>query len=128
MDSTTKTIQQSYPWITSEFFEEILQKVEAQQQQPIKVDSFTVDAALGKGQNYGSNMLRAIVTYRKAHDSNSVSLPLIIKCGITSNPDLAKYHAELGLFRKEINIYERVLPEVEKRLRSIGDDTKLGPM
>lgn len=124
MSDDEATIQDSYPWITNDFFLKIVQSVE-QSAEEISITSFTVAAALAKGQNYGSNMLRAIVTY--THRNRTVTLPLIIKCGIVANAELGKYYTELGLFRKEINIYRNVLPEVEKRLRSIGDQTKLAP-
>lgn len=113
-----------YPWITNEFFQNILQK--DRNSKCVVVSSFQLNEAIGKGQNYGSDLIRATVHFA-VDGAAAEELTLIVKTAISTNPAMAVHFAELGLFRKEITAYNKLLPEVEKRLRSIGDKSKLVP-
>lgn len=119
--------QSLYPWITTEFFERILQREYGDNS--IRVRSYTLKAALAKGENYLSQMLRTTVRFT-ANSSTTVaaaadqSISLIIKT-VLPNAEINTVTAELGLFRKEIVAFQRVIPAVEKLLQSIGDETKL---
>lgn len=113
-----------YPWITKEFFQKILQK--DRNAKYVVVTSFDLNEAIGKGQNYGSDLIRATVHFA-VDGAAAEQITLIVKTVISTNPAMAASFAELGLFRKEIAAYDQLLPEVEKRLRSIGDHSKLVP-
>lgn len=121
MTSTTNAVdfQAFYPWITNEFFERILRR--DQQDETIIVHGYTLKAALGKGENYLSQMLRTTVEYTKANATVKSTIGLIIKA-VLSDPNMASLTTELDVFRKEIRIYQEVIPAVERLLRSIGDD------
>lgn len=116
--------QSLYPWITTEFFERILQR--EHDDNSIRVRSYTLKAALAKGENYLSQMLRTTVRFTTDSSTTSAeqSIALIIKT-VSPNAEINAVTAELGLFRKEIVAFQTVIPAVEKLLRSIGDETKL---
>lgn len=124
MTDEPSSLASFYPWITNEFFQKILQK--DRNPKHVVVTSFQLNEAIGKGQNYGSDLIRATVHFA-VDGAAAEKVTLIVKTAISSNPAMAARFAELGLFRKEISAYDRLLPEVEKRLRSIGDNSKLVP-
>lgn len=106
-----------YPWLTNEFFEKILRT--DRKNNNISVSDFTIKAALGKGENYASQMLRAKVHFSDGIIKQTVSF--VIKSSLQN--DLGDLVAELGIFGKEIDNYVKVIPAVEALLRSIGDAT-----
>lgn len=124
MTDDPSSLQSFYPWITNEFFQKILQN--DRNSKYVVVTGFQLNEAIGKGQNYGSDLIRATVQFA-VDGADAEQIPLIVKTAISNNPAMAVRFAELGLFRKEITAYDRLLPEVEKRLRSIGDNSKLVP-
>lgn len=113
----------SYPWISNAFFERILRR--EHNDDTIVVKDYTLKAALGKGENYASQMIRARVNYSSVKDPSVDSISLIVKAAITNNAEMAALTSELGLFRKEIIAFQQIIPEVEKLLRSIGDYSRL---
>lgn len=124
MTADPSSLASFYTWITNEFFQKILQK--DHNSKYVVVTSFELHEAIGKGQNYGSDLLRATVHF-SVDGAAAEQIKLIVKTAISTNPAMAVRFAEMGLFRKEITAYDRLLPEVEKRLRSIGDNSKLVP-
>lgn len=124
MSSSESTIQfgTAYPYITNGFFERILRR--ELHDDSISVKDYTLKAALGKGENYASQMLRVKVDYSSINKpTNEISL--ILKAAITNNAEMTALTHEMGLFRKEISSFKKIIPEVEKLLRSIGDHTQL---
>lgn len=115
--------QTLYPWITNAFFERILRA--DQQDKSIAVKGYTLNAALGKGENFASQMLRCHVEYTKLTGTEvDESISFIIKAALP-NADLSALTTELGMFRKEIIAFQQVVPAAEKLLRSIGDYARL---
>lgn len=108
-----------YPWLTEALFERILRREHATDN--IRVTRMVVKSALGKGENYTSQMLRVNVNF--IDGSREDSVPFIVKA--TLQDGINDVVVELGLFRKEIENYETVLPTVHAMLRSIGDNTIL---
>lgn len=114
--------QKLYPWISKEFFERIIRR--EQNDESITVAGYTIKAALGKGENYASQMLRVRVEFLR--DNCEVEfLSLIIKAAITNNADMEALVSDLGAFKKEIIAFKKIIPEVERRLKAIGDETRL---
>lgn len=124
MDSEANNFLELYPWIKTDLFESILRADEANQS--VEVKSFSIKAALGKGENFGSQMLRAEVQYILNESVAQVEKhrSLIIKTVILTSPEVAIVFAELGLFRMEITAYQLIIPKVQKLLLSIGDEAK----
>lgn len=59
MDSDT--LSTKYPYITKEYLEDVLRKDQCESS--IRVKDFSVKLALGKGENYSSDILRVKVNY-----------------------------------------------------------------
>lgn len=112
-------IRSDYPWLTEALFERIL-KLELSNSK-IRVTDFVVKSALGKGENYTSQMLRVRVNFTDGMSTKSASF--IVKATLPNG--INDIVAEMGLFRKEIENYEKVLPAVQELLQSIGDNTLL---
>lgn len=123
MSSESTEIAASYPWISNAFFERILRR--EHNDDSIVVKDYTLKAALGKGENFASQMLRARVNYTSIKDPSADHISLIVKAAVTNNVKMAALHSELGLFRKEIIAFKQIIPEVEKLLRSIGDYSRV---
>lgn len=120
----TKDFLIIYPWITKDFFKNILQKFK--NNNSINVEHFSLKPALAKGENYGSQMIRANITYyfnnnNLKHENTS----LLIK---TELPQNEKIENELNLLLKEITVYKTFLPTMHELLREINDDTNFSPM
>lgn len=117
--------QSLYPWICNELFERVLLAAQQPNKSPIMVSSYTLQAALEKGENFASQMLRANVLFSTATSSSSSSSSppqshsFIIK---TTHPNADSVTVEAMQFRKEITAYQRVIPAVEDVLRSIGEN------
>lgn len=112
-------IRSQYPWLTEALFERILQRENGNTK--IRVQDFAVKSALGKGENYTSQMLRVRVNYNDRSETKTAAF--VVKAPLTNG--INDIVAELGLFRKEIENYEKVLPAAQELLRSIGDETVL---
>lgn len=124
MSSLTEShdFQALYPWISNAFFERILRR--DQQDDSIIISGYTVKAAIGKGENYASQMLRCKVEYKKLSENKLQAFSFVIKASLV-NAEMAAIANELGVFRKEIFTFQQVIPAVEKLLRSIGDYSQL---
>lgn len=117
MTDTIENFGELYPWITNKFFEDILRT--DQNNKYIKVNNITIKAALGKGENYTSQMLRVKATYSTGATEN-LEHSFIVKTAV-SNADVDAIVHEMGLFDIEILVYRDILPQVEKLLKSIGN-------
>lgn len=118
-------IHQAYPWITMELFQRIVEK--AFPKNVVHVEKYLIKTALGKGENFTSQMLRAIVTYTILNDDGndkSREIRFIIKAPVT-DCNIRKMIEDGGIFQREIINFELILPEVYKLLTEIGDDTKI---
>lgn len=120
---TTNKFAEHYPWISNAFFEQILRR--EHQDNSIVVKDYTLKAALGKGENYISQMLRVRVNYSSIIDPFVDHISLIVKAAVINNAEMSAIAAELDVFRKEIIVYQQIIPNVEKLLRSIGDYSRL---
>lgn len=56
-----ETISKKYPYITNQYLEEVLRKDQCESS--IRVQDFSVVPALGKGENYSSDILRVKINY-----------------------------------------------------------------
>lgn len=113
--------QVNYPWLKTELFTRIIQKVYPEN--VIQVQKYAVKAALAKGENFSSQMLRVTVTYT-ADECASCEIRFILKVAV-SDLKIRAILDEMHLFQKEIVNFEYILPEVYKLLESLGDNTKL---
>lgn len=118
----TSDIVAMYPWLTTELFTRILQKDFPDN--VVHVQKYSVKAALAKGENFASQMLRATVTYKIGTDDSPRDVRLIIKATL-DNMNARAVLDEKEMFLREIVSFEYILPSVHKLLQSVGDHTKL---
>ncbi|KAJ6649181.1 hypothetical protein Bhyg_04415, partial [Pseudolycoriella hygida] len=95
-DDNDIQLQLNYPWITKK--------------------RYSLKPALKKGENYLSQMIRAIVDYKVNNEDNQINF--VIKAQISK----AAY--ENDLFLREISVFKYVIPLAEELLKRVGDDTK----
>lgn len=113
------SLLRKYPWISIELFENILKN---QSGQAIDVVDLNVEAALRPGENYGSQIIRATVKYKRDGSEDQSSESFIIKASLGS-----EVVRSVNVFEKEIFMFQVIIPKVEKLLNDIGIETKIAP-
>lgn len=116
------TLQCVYPWIDGSLFEKMLHI--DYPTGDIVVKNYLLKAALGKGENYCSQMIRAKVNY--TINGANYETNFIIKAAPSTEDLDEKMATEIKeLFNKEIIVYNEVLSKVHDLLKAIGDKSKL---
>lgn len=96
-------------WIDSDFLEDVLGD-------SVKVDSYNVCAAVGAGDNYLSILYKTVVNYHTHESSEQKTSHLMVK-GHPTAQILLDMIEDMGVFRKEISIYNNCLPAMHKVLK-----------
>lgn len=112
----------TYPLLSTDFFHNILLKKVHPDAEAVRILGVTLKSALPAGENFASEMVRAIIDY-SVNDGAKVTKRFILKM---CSPSIDSYVK--GVFDRETNLYLDVLPKVEALLNSIGDNTKVAPM
>ncbi|KAH8232668.1 hypothetical protein KR032_011419, partial [Drosophila birchii] len=108
-------------WLKLEFITEVLSGHEKAPE--LKVIDLTFAPASPKGDHYASIMFRAKVKYTTQKGEFFKSL--IIKTMPEAEGLKKDLLGESPVFKTEIGMYSRVLPECERILREVNDDAKL---
>lgn len=108
-------------WLDKEFVQKVLSQKHGTS---VSIDSFTVDSATQKGDNFASEMFRIIVSYSVNGEGRVKNL--ILKKSHT-DPKISGIFERSDMYRKEINCYRVYLPEFQKILQSVGEQAKLSP-
>ncbi|XP_053691220.1 uncharacterized protein LOC128739748 [Sabethes cyaneus] len=106
-------------WLDAKYFEKTLRKVK--NDSTIDVRSVEVKYAFPKGVNYASVIYRVRVSFR-TKDQQTCSRSYIVK----GKPETEMAKQKLGEYNvhgKEMDIYQIVIPEFKRLMRSIGDRT-----
>lgn len=114
--------QVTYPWLTKKLFQGIIEKEFPEN--VVKTENFAINAALAKGENFGSQMLRAIVSYTMDDKEVIHEKRFIIKAPVI-DLNVRAYLAALKIAEKEISSFKYILPEVYRLLEKIDDYTKM---
>uniref|UniRef100_A0A8W7PPC6 CHK kinase-like domain-containing protein n=1 Tax=Anopheles coluzzii TaxID=1518534 RepID=A0A8W7PPC6_ANOCL len=118
------TIEEKYPFITRDYLQGILRREQCES--AITVESFKVVAPLAKGENYSSDILRVTVNYTTG-SHNHRTQTYIIKVSFARDEDADLLDA-YDVFKREIAVYDVVMPKVEQLLSSIGYSKRLAPV
>ncbi|XP_067004299.2 uncharacterized protein [Anabrus simplex] len=98
-------------WITDIFLQEVLQTIHpAQEMSIIEKD---IKFAVGKGENYLSIIYRVEVRYKRGNTENIENHHLILK-GYPDGDFVRKFITDLGVFDRELSIYQCALPAIYK--------------
>lgn len=107
-------------WMDELFFEKVLQKSEKDPN--LSVSSCSLSPGSKAGDHVMSAVLRATVKYQ-SDGGEQRETSLIVKSLCDGH---VRTHVE-PLFETETIMYETVVPEMERLLRTVGADTEFGP-
>uniref|UniRef100_A0A1B0C986 CHK kinase-like domain-containing protein n=2 Tax=Lutzomyia longipalpis TaxID=7200 RepID=A0A1B0C986_LUTLO len=110
-------------WLNQPFFENILRK--RKKENEIFVDSLQLEFVGGKGENYASTLYRGQFT--STLNRNQRRYSLIVKTTYEDNQLANDILSEYNIFKQEMEMYDQVLPEYHRLLRSIGDYSQISP-
>ncbi|XP_068081390.1 uncharacterized protein [Anabrus simplex] len=102
-------------WLDTNFLTTVVRQIE--KDDDITVTSSRITYAVGKGDNYLSQMLRAKVKYTKSNGA-SADRDLIVKC-LPMGEFMQTMMTESGTFKREIFTFYRVLPGMYKLVKEM---------
>ncbi|XP_052846932.1 uncharacterized protein LOC128258939 [Drosophila gunungcola] len=108
-------------WLNEQFITKVLSDYE--KEPSLKVTNLAFTPASPKGDHYASIMFRARVEYTIQNGNFSKSL--IIKTMPVEEGNKKDMFENSPIFKTEIGMYSKVLPECERILREVGDESKL---
>lgn len=115
-------------WMNQSFFEKVIRHREHDPQ--AQVEEFTVNAGSKPGDNFASALFRGVITYKSKFTKNaSKSISLIIKTEIMLpvGDGHTSFIKDSPLFKTEMEMYGKVLPEIQSLWLSVGDNDLLCP-
>ncbi|XP_066992696.2 uncharacterized protein [Anabrus simplex] len=98
-------------WITDILLQEILQNIHPGQE--VSIVNKDIQFAVGKGENYLSIIYRVEVQYKRGNTGNIENHHLILK-GYPDGDVIRKLINDMGVFDRELSIYQSVLPAIYK--------------
>lgn len=104
-------------WLNKDFFEKIFNKKHSPLN--VNVSDLKVVTTSGKGENYCSTMFKVELKYEVGSEQHQESIVL------KTEPN--GMIAMLGLFPKEIEMYDKIIPAFEKIFKEAGEDVQFGP-
>lgn len=121
-ENSTLSADEVPKWLNENFIENILEKHE-------KVRSLQVNQCGGKGESYVSTMYRVGVSYHdearpEVEKSRSLILKTLASGGIAADAFGA---GNYDVQNKEMEMYQRVLPELKRTLESVHEDGSFYP-
>ncbi|XP_059620966.1 uncharacterized protein LOC132264697 [Phlebotomus argentipes] len=111
-------------WLNEKYFEDVLRRYEKDAN--LKVKSLKTADVTGKGEHYASVMWRAAVEVITTKSPSSEKRSYVVK-SVYEDPAKSQMFASYGIYQREIEMYEKVSVEIEKVLKSVGDNTQLFP-
>lgn len=116
-------------WMNQSYFENVVRHME--NDSAAEVEDFTLSSGSKLGDHYGSSIFCATINFKsKFTDGKSKKLSVIIKTQmIDGNYDEKNFKllTESPLFRIEMAVFGKVLPEVQSLWEAVGDDESLSP-
>uniref|UniRef100_A0A1Q3FKR9 Putative ecdysteroid kinase n=1 Tax=Culex tarsalis TaxID=7177 RepID=A0A1Q3FKR9_CULTA len=112
-------------WLNSGYFEQLLRK--KKEDSSIRVQSLDVKYAIPRGENFVSVIYRVQVVF-ETKDEKLVNRSYIVK-GISTSEFTVKKLGEGGynVYEKEMDVYERIIPELSRLAKSLGERSELYP-
>ncbi|XP_055706849.1 uncharacterized protein LOC129803968 [Phlebotomus papatasi] len=110
-------------WLNQPFFENILRK--RKKEDGIFVDSLQLEFVGGKGENYASTLYRG--QFNSTLNRNKRRYSMIIKTTYEDNQLANDILSEYNIFKQEMEMYDQILPEYQRLLRTIDDHSQISP-
>uniref|UniRef100_A0A1L8DZE0 Putative ecdysteroid kinase n=1 Tax=Nyssomyia neivai TaxID=330878 RepID=A0A1L8DZE0_9DIPT len=111
-------------FLNSDYIDVIVKKIEKTDN--VKVEKFEFKPVTKKGNHYSSVMIRIVVDYVVVESKNPKHLSFILKTTFDEKYDddeSMKFVNEFDVHSREMEMYDTVLDEFHKLLRSINDGT-----
>uniref|UniRef100_A0A182JJY9 CHK domain-containing protein n=1 Tax=Anopheles atroparvus TaxID=41427 RepID=A0A182JJY9_ANOAO len=111
-------------WLNEQYVEKVLRC--ALKEGSIKLKQLTIDYAVPKGDNFASIIYRIRVTYHARDQEYETTSTFIVKGMITeglAGEKLRQYDVQ----RKEMDVYQFVVPELKRMMKSVGERSELYP-
>ncbi|XP_058818073.1 uncharacterized protein LOC131681334 [Topomyia yanbarensis] len=121
MDS--RELVAKYPFLTKDYLEDILRN--EKRDTCVMVEDYSVNRALGKGENFSSDILRIRIVYKRNHEIDRVQ-SYILKVALVTE-GMAAMLEEYDVFHREIIFYKNILPKIEELLKMTNYQKKLAP-
>lgn len=118
-------ITDQYPWINTDFFFKFKDKFDISGKN-LMIQTIKVESALGKGENFCSNLIRLNVDYTLNSEPKIIRQTFILKASIP-NKEFEYFANEFKFFTKEIAIYVEIMPQVKNLLKTIGYTGNFSP-
>ena len=114
-------------WMDRSFFEKVVQEMEKDSE--ANVENFDVLAGSNPGDNFASSIYRAKIEFKSKFTRNETkSISVIIKTEIINGIEcMQDFVKDSPMFRNEIEMYDKVLPEIQALWQSVGDKDFLCP-
>lgn len=114
-------------WMDKNFFEKVIRHKENDPQ--AQVLEFSVSAGSKPGDNFASSLFRATITFQSKFTQNQPKvISVIIKIEIMQPLEVMEdLFKDSPLFRNEMEMYGKVLPEIQSLWKSVGDKELLCP-
>lgn len=108
-------------WMDQSFFEKVIRQTEKDPK--AQVQDFSLAAGSKPGDNFGSSLFRGLITFHSKYTRNeSKTVSVIIKAQMESG--ISGAHDEFlkisPLFRNEMEMYGKVLPEIQSLWQTAG--------
>lgn len=109
------------------FFQKVIAHMEKDSQ--AQVEEFSVTDGSKPGENFASSLFRASIKFKSKFTQNKSKLiSVIIKTEIIQpHESMADHFKDSSIFRNEIEMYGKVLPEIQSLWLSVGEKDKLNP-
>lgn len=115
-------------FLDEKFFEKFVRHLEKDAN--AKVTSFEVAAGSNPGENFASALFRGKIAFKSKYTKEEKTISVIIKTKPVLGPEMAAW-AEIidkaPFFRNEMEVYGKILPEIQSLLLSTGDKDILAP-
>lgn len=110
-EQNNEKIKAHCSWITNEFLQDLLSKKEKNDE--LRILESDVSAAVGVGDNYLSLLYRTKVDFVRRKGGKAEKIQLIIK-GAPTSKFLLEMIENMGIFKKELGMYNECLPAMKK--------------
>jgi Ecdysteroid kinase-like family len=113
-------------WLDQSLFEKAIRHY--QNDSKAEVFEFSIKPASQPGQNFGSAIFRASITYKSKFTKDKATISVIIKTqpAAVELPGM-EHFKDPALFIVESEMYDKILPEFQNLLSSAGDKSFLNP-
>jgi hypothetical protein len=115
-------------FLDEKFFDKFIRHFE--KDPSAKVSNFEVAPGSKPGENFASALFRGKITFKSKYAKEEKMISVIIKTKPVLGPEMAAW-AEIiekaPFFRNEMEMYGKILPEIQSLLLSAGDKDILSP-